>query len=124
MNEKIVSTVQEYLPFVIKLGLGLFALYWFFYFTTPSTEMSVEDQAKIDSLINKVERIRDEQIKIDNEIMGHEKDVSIIADSILKLKNSKKTIQNIYNEELNRISSYSDKQVYSFFSARYGYTPR
>lgn len=124
MNENINTIIKEYLPFAIKLALGLFALYWFFYFTTPSTEMSVNDQARIDSLINKVERIREEQIKIDNEILGHEKDVSIIADSILKLKNSKKTIQNIYNEEINRISSYSDKQVDSFFSARYGYTPR
>lgn len=118
------NKIQEYFPFVIKLGLGLFFLYWFFYFTTPSTEMSLSDQARIDSLINKVEQIREEQIKIDNEILGHEKEVSIIADSILKLKNSKKTIQNIYNEEINRISSYSDKQVDSFFTARYGYTPR
>ena len=68
MNENINTIIKEYLPFAIKLALGLFALYWFFYFTTPSTEMSVNDQARIDSLINKVERIREEQIKIENEL--------------------------------------------------------
>lgn len=124
MSEKLINLIREYIPYVVKLTIGLVSLYLFFYITTPSTEMSDKDQARIDSLIQKVEKIREEQVKIDNEILGHEKDVSIIADSILKLKNSKKTIQNIYNEEINRISTYSDKQVDSFFATRYGYTPR
>lgn len=124
MSEKLINLIREYIPYVVKLTIGLVCLYLFFYITTPSTEMSDKDQARIDSLIQKVEKIREEQVKIDNEILGHEKDVSIIADSILRLKNSKKTIQNIYNEEINRISTYSDKQVDSFFATRYGYTPR
>lgn len=123
MNDKLMNIFREYLPYVVKLAIGLVSLYLFFYITTPSTEMSDKDQARIDSLIQKVEKIREEQLKLDNEILGHEKEVSIIADSILKLKNSKKTIQNIYNEEINRISTYSDEQVDSFFSTRYGYTP-
>lgn len=118
------NIIKEYLPFVIKVSVGLFLLYWFFYFTTPSTEMSKEDQERIDSLIDKVNDIKKEQERLDSEIFGHENQVNIIADSILKLKKSKNTINEFYTTEVNRISSYSDKQVDSFFSARYGYTPR
>jgi len=118
------NIIKEYLPFVIKVSVGLFLLYWFFYFTTPSTEMSKEDQARIDSLIDKVNDIKEEQQRLDNEIFGHENQVNIIADSILKLKKTKNTINEFYATEVNRISSYSDNQVDSFFSARYGYTPR
>lgn len=123
MWEKIKTIINNNLNFTIKILIVLFVIYWFFYFTTPKTTMSDEDKNKVDSLLNRIELLMDKQKKIDENISKFEGNIKVINDSITKIKKEKLVIREIYYEEINRVRNFNDKQLDSFFTARYGYYP-
>jgi hypothetical protein len=123
MWEKIKTIVNNNLNFTIKVLIVLFVIYWFFYFTTPKTTMSDEDKNKVDSLLTRIELLMENQKKLDASILKFEGDIKIINDSIVKIKKEKLVIREIYYEEINRVRNFDDRQLDSFFTARYGYYP-
>jgi hypothetical protein len=123
MWEKIKTIVNNNLNFTIKVLIVLFVIYWFFYFTTPKTTMSDEDRNKVDSLLTRIELLVENQKKLDKSILKFEGDIKVINDSIVKIKKEKLIIREIYYEEINRVRNFDDKQLDSFFTARYGYYP-
>ncbi len=110
--------------FVIKLLIGLFVLYWFFYFLTPKTTMSDEDKKKMDFLIQKIEELNKKQKLIDSSVFLFDQNLKNISDSISEVKNNKIIIREIYHEKINRIRQFNDVQLDSFFTARYGNSSR
>jgi hypothetical protein len=123
MWEKIKIIVNNNLNFTIKVLIVLFVIYWFFYFKTPKTTLSDEDRNKVDSLLTRIELLIKNQKKLDVSILKFEGDIKVINDSIVKIKKEKLVIREIYYEEINRVRNFDDKQLDSFFTARYGYYP-
>jgi CO dehydrogenase/acetyl-CoA synthase beta subunit len=118
-----VQTIKNFLvnhyPAIIKVLFGLFILYWLIFFLTPKIEMSAGEKAQIDSLNNVVKNIYKEQQKLDSSIAVYNKEVGHIDDNISKIKGQKTIVKEIYHEEINRVDTYTDNDVDSFFSNRY-----
>ena len=106
---------------IIKVGFGLFIIYWIIFFLTPNVKMSIKDREKIDSLNKIIKDIYTDQKKLDSSISQFTKEVDKIDNNIATIKSQKTIIKEIYHEELNRVSNYNDVQLDSFFANRYGY---
>jgi hypothetical protein len=104
---------------IIKALFGLFILYWLIFFLTPKIEMSVGEKAQIDSLNNVVKNIYKEQQKLDSSIVVYNKKIDEVDNHIYKIKGQKTIIKKIYYEEINRVDSYTDNNIDSFFANRY-----
>jgi hypothetical protein len=106
---------------IIKVGFGLFIIYWIIFFLTPNVKMSIKDREKIDSLNKIIKDIYTDQKKLDSSISQFTKEVDKIDNNIATIKSQKTIIKEIYHEEINRVSNYNDVQLDSFFANRYGY---
>ena len=104
---------------IIKVGFGLFIIYWIIFFLTPNVKMSIKDREKIDSLNKIIKDIYTDQKKLDSSISQFTKEVDKIDNNIATIKSQKTIIKEIYHEEINRVSNYNDVQLDSFFANKY-----
>lgn len=109
---------------ILKGIFGLIILYWLIFFLTPKISMSYEEKGKIDSLNNIIKKIYKDQKKLDSSINNINLEIKLVDKTINDIKGQKTIIREIYHEEINRVSNYSDTQLDSFFTNRYGYRPR
>lgn len=121
---KFSELLKTNLDFIIKVIIILSLVYGFFYLTKPTTSLSYEDRKKLDSLNVRMFQLSEQQKKLDSSISLFEGEVEMILDSISKIKQEKIIIRKTYYEEINRVSNFTDGQVDSFFTNRYGFTPR
>jgi hypothetical protein len=104
---------------IIKLGFGLFILYWLIFFLTPSIKMSNESKQKIDSLNNFIKEREKIREKLDNDIINFKNEVINIDNKIDKIKTEKIIIKEYYHEKINSVDSFSHIKIDSFFTNRY-----
>lgn len=104
---------------IIKVILGIVALYWLIFFLTPKNTMSDIDKAKIDSLTNIVDNLQKEQDVIEGKIELVNQEVDKIDNNVSKIKTQKVKVVKQYHEEINRVDKYSEPELDSFFSNRY-----
>lgn len=104
---------------IIKVILGVVALYWLIFFLTPKDTMSNEDKTKIDSLTNIVNNLQKEQDVIEGKIDLVNQEVDKIDNNVSKIKTQKVKVVKQYHEEINRVDKYSEPELDSFFSNRY-----
>ena len=104
---------------ILKVLLGIFALYWVLFILTPSMQMSAKEKATIDSLNLVIKDIYKEQLKLDSSIELSNKKIDSVDTDISKIKGQKTVVKEIYHEEINRAGNYTEPQLDSFFSARY-----
>ena len=104
---------------IIKVVLGVVALYWLIFFLTPKNTMSQLDKAKLDSLTNIVNTLQKEQEIIEGQIELVNQEVDKIDDNVSKIKTQKVKVVQKYHEEINRVDKYSEPELDSFFSNRY-----
>jgi vacuolar-type H+-ATPase subunit I/STV1 len=118
-----VQTIKNFLVnhyLIIIRGLfGLFFLYWLIFFLTPKIEMSAVEKQKIDSINIIVKEIYENQQKLDSSIVVYNKKIDEVNNRIDKIKGQKTIIKEIYYEEINRVNSYTDNNIDSFFADRY-----
>lgn len=74
---------------------------------------------KIDSLNNIIKDIQSHQLKLDSSINNFNSMIDEVDSSIKNIKGQKTIIKEIYHEKINSVSSYTNKQIDSFFSGRY-----
>lgn len=86
--------------------------------------MSETERSRMDSLNILIKTIHNSQAKLDSSIKEYGKEIELVEDKIQKIKSERTIIKEIYHEEIGRVSNYNDSQLDSFFTKRYGYTPR
>jgi hypothetical protein len=104
---------------ILKGLVVLFILYWVIYILTPTMKMSVQEKQKIDSVKIIVKEIYKNQQKLDSSIVVYNKKIDEVDNHIYKIKCQKKIIKEIYYEKINRVDSYTDNNIDSFFTNRY-----
>ena len=78
---------------------------------------------KIDSLNNVIDRVEKEQIRLDTNISHYNQEMVKVDNNIEKIKSEKTIINNIYHEKINDVNNYTNDELDSFFTVRYGYIP-
>lgn len=125
MIKKIWDFTVENWKLLVKLVVGLFLLYWILFIFTPNIMVDADSRGKLDLLNESINRIESKQDSLQKKINGFNEEVKKIDDKIGEIKGQKTIIKEIYHEKIGAVSNYSDKQLDSFFSARYGgYYPR
>ena len=120
MGQTILNFIKANYKSILKAIIGLFILYWVIYVLTPTMQMSAQEKAKIDSLNTVMQNIYKEQQKLDSTITEYNGKIDAVDNHIDKIKGQKTIIKEIYHEEINRVDTYTDNDVDSFFSNRYG----
>jgi peptidoglycan hydrolase CwlO-like protein len=125
-NKRITRIMETLKNFFIKnykttlvILLVLFLLYWVLFIVGPSSTMSKEDKAKLDSLTNVVNKINEEQTILENKIETVNREVDKIDNNISKIKVNKEKTGKKYHEEINRVDKYTEPELDSFFTNRY-----
>jgi peptidoglycan hydrolase CwlO-like protein len=119
MLQTILNFIKGNYKTILKGLVGLFILYWVIYVLTPTMQMSVQEKQKIDSLNTIIKEIYKDQQKLDSNIVGYNKKIDEVDNHIDKIKGQKTIIKEIYHEEINRVNSYTDNDIDSFFTNRY-----
>lgn len=110
--------------FLIQTLIVVLSIYFLIHVYKPATSLSHEDRVKLDSLNNRISILFENQKRLDTTINLFEKEVKVMFDSVSRIKQEKIIIRKIYYEEINRVSNFTDVQVDSFFTNKYGFTPR
>jgi exonuclease VII small subunit len=121
---KVLDFVKKNYKWMIQIVFGLFLFYWLIFFLTPKIRMSEIERNQMDSLNTIIKSIHENQLKLDSSIGIYNKEIELIDDRLQKIKSERTIIKEIYHEEIDRVSSYTDYQLDSFFAKRYGYNPR
>jgi vacuolar-type H+-ATPase subunit I/STV1 len=119
MVQTILNFVKGNYKTLIKAAVGIFILYWVIYVLTPTMKMSVQEKQKIDSLNIIIKDIYKEQQKLDSSIAEYNNKIDEVDNHIDKIKGQKTIVKEIYHEEINRVDTYTDNDVDSFFANRY-----
>jgi peptidoglycan hydrolase CwlO-like protein len=75
---------------------------------------------KISNIEKGIQGIEKSQKQINNQINEFNSEMEKIQNRITELDGEKTVIKEIYYEKINNVSKYSDKQLDSFFTDRYG----
>lgn len=116
--------IKKNYKWILELSFGVFVIYWIIFFLTPKIKMSEIEKTKIDSMNILIKSIHNSQVKLDSSISEYGREIELVEDRIQKIKSERTIIKEIYHEEIGRVSNYNDSQLDSFFTKRYGYTPR
>lgn len=119
MVQTILNFVKRNYKTLIQVAVGIFILYWVIYVLTPTMQMSVQEKQKIDSLNLVIKDIYKEQQKLDSTIAEYNGKIDEVDNHIDKIKGQKTIVKEIYHEEINRVDTYTDNDVDSFFANRY-----
>ena len=119
MVQTILNFIKGNYKSILKGIVGLFILYWVIYVLTPTMQMSVQEKQKIYSLNLVIRDIYKEQQKLDSTIAEYNEKIDAVDNHIDKIKGQKTIIKEIYHEEINRVDTYTDNDVDSFFANRY-----
>lgn len=122
MTDVISKILKDNFKFLLQLTITLFALWIFIQFMNPDVKLSDEDSNNIKKIDSRIDSLINEQNDIDENISKFNNQIFTIQDSILKLKEQRTIIQNVYDEKDIIISNFTDIELDSFFSERYGYS--
>lgn len=119
----IYNFLKKYYKIILSiLIVGIISYVLLCYMSGPNG--GKEYRQKIDSLNTVINRIEGEQVKLDSNIVHYNKEIIKIDNNIEKIKTEKTTINNIYHEKINDVNNYTDDELDSFFTIRYGYIPQ
>lgn len=123
-----INIVLDFLKFhyktILKIVFGLFIVYWLLFFLTPKVQMAAESKQLIDSLNVEIKEIEKKQDSLSNSILEYKEEINLLDEHITTIKSQKTIIKEIYHEEIKRVNNYTDHELDSFFTVRYGYYPR
>lgn len=99
---------------IILLGVLLAKRYF-----SPIVDASKQTFEKIDSLNNLIKEMENHRIKLDSTISMFNTQIENVDSNINKISGQKTIIKEIYHEKINRVNSYTDSEIDSFFTKRY-----
>jgi vacuolar-type H+-ATPase subunit I/STV1 len=115
------SFLVKHFKTILMVLFGLVLLYWVIFVLTPVITMPDKEKSKIDSLNNMIKDIYKDQNKLDSSIVNFNSQISSVDSHISEIKNKKTIIKEIYHEQINRVDNYTDYELDSFFTVRYGH---
>jgi vacuolar-type H+-ATPase subunit I/STV1 len=86
--------------------------------------MAAESKQAIDSLNVEIKEIEKEQDSLSNSISEYKEEINLLDQHITTIQSQKTIIKEIYHEEIKRVNNYTDHELDSFFTVRYGYYTR
>ena len=120
MNQLISMVKKNYKTILIAIG-SFIALYFIILLATRKPQMPVEYKAVIDSLTKANAVLAAQQKQLDSTIKVYEAEVEKIDFEINNIKEKTTIVKEFHHEIIERVNHYNDKQVDSFFKARYNY---
>jgi len=124
MNKTVLNFLKTHYKTIFKVALGLFIVYWLLFFLTPKVQMAAESKQAIDSLNVEIKEIEKEQDSLSNSISEYKEEINLLDQHITTIQSQKTIIKEIYHEEIKRVNNYTDHELDSFFTVRYGYYTR
>lgn len=121
---KIFEFIKNNFKTIIQISFGVFIIYWLIFFLTPKIEMTEVEKYKLNQIDEFVKKTYENQKKLDSTIINFNKEIDLVENNIKRIKGEKTIIREIYHEEIVRVNNYSDSQLDSFFTNRYGLNPR
>lgn len=120
MNQLISMVKKNYKTILIVIG-SFVALYFIILLATRKPQMPIEYKAAIDSLTKANAALAAEQKKLDSTITTYETKVNEVDIQIDNIKEKTTIVKEYHHEVIQQVNHYNDKQVDSFFKARYLY---
>lgn len=117
--ETLIQFLKAHYKTIIQIVFGLFILYYLIFFLTPKVKMSAEQRHQLDSLNVKIKQLREDNLKLENQISDFSQQMSEIDKHIDKIKGQKTLIKEYYHEKINSVDKFTSPEIDSFFSNRY-----
>lgn len=95
-------------------------VFWSLKFLSPTITSMETYKTKIDSIQNNIKNLQQEQSLIDYNVSRIKDEIYDVEDKIEGVKTEKVIIKEYYEKQINNIDKYTDAQLDSFFSERYG----
>jgi peptidoglycan hydrolase CwlO-like protein len=108
---------KHFVGVVILVGLVVLMVNLF----TSKPEMSEMDKYRLEQLDNDINKIIENQKKLDKQIEGYKKELLHIDSTISKVQNQKTIIKEYYKEKGEKIVGMKPTQIDSLFHKRYNY---
>ena len=106
---------------ILKVGFGMFLLYWIVFIVTPKNQMTIDQKNALDSLSYKIKILHEDNKKLEGNIKEYNQKVVEIDNNIEKIKNQKTIIKEYYHEKIIGVDKLSIRELDSFFTDRYKY---
>jgi septal ring factor EnvC (AmiA/AmiB activator) len=117
MNIK--SFISKNAKYIFYTLLGFFLFYILIYDKRGRDD---EYKKQIEQLQSSINKSNDYQKILNNEIFKFNREMVEIEKKLSEVENQKTIIKEFYHEKINSVDSYSDAQLDSFFTGRYGFT--
>jgi len=105
--------------FALIIIVGV-VFYWFSTIFSPKLEGMDTFKNKIDSIDNKIVFLREQQKQVDENISELKGEVLQVESIIGSVKNQKVIIKEYYENKINSVDKFTNDELDSFFSSRYG----
>ena len=119
MMSNILNFLKSNYKTILSGLFGLFILYYLIFFLTPKVRMSVEQKNQIDSLTVLVNRLHQDNLKLETKIQNFNEEINQVDQTIGKIKSEKTIIKEIYHEKISNVDKLTIAELDSFFANRY-----
>lgn len=123
-DNKLIEFITKNFVVIINFSFIIFIVFWLLFFIPQKIETPVIDSDKLDIINEEIKSIKNSQNKLDSNMIFFSEKIDKIDSNILSIRDKRTIIERIQNEVNTTISNYSDDQIDSFFTNRYGYDIR
>lgn len=123
-DNKLIEFISKNFVVIINFSFIIFIVFWLLFFIPQKIETPVIDSDKLDIINEEIKSIKNSQNKLDSNMIFFSEKIDKIDSNILSIRDKRTIIERIQNEVNTTISNYSDDQIDSFFTNRYGYDIR
>lgn len=118
MNNVLNFLKKNYMT-ILKVGFGLFILYYLIFFLTPKVSMSEYEKQQIDSLNVLIKQLHQDNLELEKEIDEYNDKIDKVDVNIKNIKGQKTIVKEIYHEKINSVDKLTVRELDSFFTDRY-----
>lgn len=104
--------------YVITWGILLYVI------LLRGTKIDDSYKLEIKKISDGITEIEKNQKRIDSTITNFNSQIKTVQSEINEIQGQKTVIKEIYYEKINSVNKYSDKQLDSFFTERYGFSSK
>ena len=123
-DNKLIEFITKNIVVIINFSFIMFIVFWLLFFIPQNIKTPIIDEAKLNIINEEIKNIKNSQNKLDSNMIFFGKKIDKIDSNILSIRDKRTIIERIQNEVNTTISNYSDDQIDSFFTNRYGYDIR
>ena len=116
---KVIEFLKSNYKTILKVGFALFILYYLIFFLAPKVEMSAQEKQKIDTLNTLIQKLHEDNVKLEQEIDEYNNKIDEVDLHIDKIKGQKTIVKEIYHEKINNVDKLTVREIDSFFTDRY-----